>query len=161
MILVYFLVDSSSALPSWQCWRSFLTTRWRWSSSLLSQVSCSKALPWIVGLPQYTCIVAAPRIAAMRKVFEYTHLYIRIQTNIHKNEMPYLFAALEINDITSKQQSKVLKCLHFTLWAHDYLYRWVHEYLYRLIPVELGYRSCLYKVKRRSGFQIVRADLSK
>ena len=30
-----------------------------------------------------------------------------------------------------------------------------------LIPVELGDRSCHYKVKRRSGFQIVRADLSK
>ena len=40
----------------------------------------------------------------MQKVFEYTHLYIQIQTNIHKNEMPYLFAALEIDDITSKQR---------------------------------------------------------
>ena len=57
-----------------------------------------------LGLLRYTCIVAAPRIAAMRIVFEYTHLYIRIQTNIHNNEMPYLFAALEIDDITSKQQ---------------------------------------------------------
>ena len=58
----------------------------------------------LVGLPRYPPIVAAPRIAAMRIVFEYTHLYIRIQTNIHKNEMPYLFAALEIDYITSKQQ---------------------------------------------------------
>ena len=49
-----------------------------------------------LGLPRYTHIVAAPRIAAMLIVFEYTHLYIRIQTNIHKNEMLYLFAALDI-----------------------------------------------------------------
>ena len=36
-----------------------------------------------VGLPRYTCILAAPRIAAIPIVFEYTHLYIRILTNIH------------------------------------------------------------------------------
>ena len=57
-----------------------------------------------VGLPRYTCIVAAPRIAAMRIVFEYTHLYIRIQTTISKNGMPYLIAALEIDESTSNQQ---------------------------------------------------------
>ena len=57
-----------------------------------------------LGLPRYTRIVTAPQIAAMQIVFEYAHLYIRIQTNIHKNEMPYLFAALEIDVITSKQQ---------------------------------------------------------
>ena len=113
----------------------------------------------LVGLPRYTRIVAAPRIAAMRIVFEYTHLYIRMQTNIHKNEKPYLFAAIEVEEITSNQQRWVrwvLKCLHFTFWAHDYLCRWAHDYLYRLIPVEFGDRSCPYKVKWRSGFQIVR-----
>ena len=112
-----------------------------------------------IGLPRYTRIVAAPRIAAMRIVFEYTHLYIRMQTNIHKNEKPYLFAAIEVEEITSNQQRWVrwvLKCLHFTFWAHDYLCRWAHDYLYRLIPVEFGDRSCPYKVKWRSGFQIVR-----
>ena len=57
-----------------------------------------------LGLPRYTRIVAAPRIAAMRIVFEYTHLYIRMQTNIHKNEKPYLFAAIEVEEITSNQQ---------------------------------------------------------
>ena len=95
----------------------------------------------------------------MRIVFEYTHLYIRMQTNIHKNEKPYLFAAIEVEEITSNQQRWVrwvLKCLHFTFWAHDYLCRWAHDYLYRLIPVEFGDRSCPYKVKWRSGFQIVR-----
>ena len=93
----------------------------------------------LLGLPRYTRIVAAPQISAMRIVFEYTHLYIRIQTNIHKNEKPYLFGVLE--------------CLHFTLWALDYLRQ--------LITVELGDRSCPSKVKRRSCFQILRADLSK
>ena len=95
----------------------------------------------------------------MRIVFEYMHLYIRMQTNIHKNEKPYLFAAIEVEEITSNQQRWVrwvLKCLHFTFWAHDYLCRWAHDYLYRLIPVEFGDRSCPYKVKWRSGFQIVR-----
>ena len=119
----------------------------------------SKSTGSLLGLPRYTRIVAAPRIAAMRIVFEYTHLYIRIQTNIHKNEKPYLFAAIEVEEITSNQQRWVrwvLKCLHFTLWAHDYLCRLAHDYLYRLIPVEFGDRSCPYKVKRRSGFQIVR-----
>ena len=56
-----------------------------------------------LGLPQYTCILAAPRIAVIRIVFEYMHLYIRILTNIHKNETPYLFAAIEVEEITSNQ----------------------------------------------------------
>ena len=57
-----------------------------------------------LGLQRYTCIVAAPQIATMRIVFEYTHLYIQIQTNINKNEMTCLFAALEINEIIPNQQ---------------------------------------------------------
>ena len=80
-------------------------------------------------------------------------MYIRIQTNISKNGMPYLISALEIDESTSNQQ----RC--FEVPPFNVVGALVNGA--RLLIPEDGYRSCPYKVKRRSGFQIVQADLSK
>ena len=105
-------------------------------------------------LLRYTCIVAAPRVTAMQIVFEYTHLYIRIQTTIRKMECP---TNCGLGNWWKYFKSAALRIEVPPFYVVGALVNGARL----LIPVEVGDRSCPYKVKRRSGFQIVQADLSK